>query len=266
MYSKPLYLLYAFLACLIFSQCKKEDVAGPAGPAGPDGPNGVSAITGIVHGRVILYDSLGKPLTDNSGVSVSVDPAVSILTQTDGFFTSSAMSAGTYNLSVSKTGYGTMKIYHFQNTGGVNASETGNIQVGAIQSSWFDIKTLQVDTASQNGSNYMNITITLVHPQHISPAAEIVLFLSHTPGAGNSNNELAFRSNYYQQDDSTLLYSYFDVSLAEYSDNLYNATYLYMAAAIDNPAIFNYIDESGNTVFPCIGHLSNEVKVYNNLK
>ena len=104
-----------------------------------------------MHGKVMLYDTLGKALTNLSGTTVTVDgtvPSISLTTDQDGSFNSPPFPSGIYNLTASKPGYGTMRIIQFRNAGGVNASETGMIELGAKQSSWFDIKKLEADTVT----------------------------------------------------------------------------------------------------------------------
>jgi len=264
----PVRILLAFaLSCIIYS-CTKEDVAGPPGPAGPAGPNGDSNMSGSIFGKVALYDSLGKPLTDYSNSTVlieNISPQASRTTGTDGSFNFPSVPSGVYNLSISKPGFGTMKIFQFNHPGGINASQTGMISLGAKQSDWFDIRSLQVDTVNTGTYKYLHITITLVHPQ-VLPTPMVLLYLSHQPGTGNNSNDYVYRTNFFQSDDSTLVYSAFDNDPSAYSDNLNGIDYLYIAAAIDNPTLFTYEDEAGNSVYPASGNLSNEVKVNNVLK
>jgi hypothetical protein len=260
-------LTVVIIICYFFS-CSKENVVGSAGPQGPNGPNGDSTISGTIFGKVVLYDSLGNPLTDNSGATILFEnslPQISANSNTAGFFTTPIMSSGVYNISISKTGFGTMKMLHFQHTGGGNTTQAGLIPLGQRQSAWFDIKNLQVDTINSNGFRYMYVTITLAHPQKIF-APEVVMYFSHAPGAGNTSNDYTFRTNFFQQDDSTLVYSPLDVDLTEFTNKFDGTNYVYMSAAIDNPKIFTYTDSLGNNVYPATGNLSNEVKVYNILK
>lgn len=257
--------LSAFLS--IFS-CTKEYIGGPAGAQGPPGPSGDTTASGTIYGRVFLYDSLGNPVQDNSGVSVvfnNSSPQISLTTQADGSFSVPGAPAGVYNITASKSGYGTMKLFQFEHTGGPNASQTGRIELGRQMSSSYNIRKLQLDTMSYNQFHEMIITITLAHPQSL-PNAEVLLYISHCTGVGNNSNDYVFRAGYFQTNDSTLVFSPFDVPLSQYSDKLNGIDFLYMAAAIDNPRLFTYDDGKGNTVYPAAGLLSNEVKVYNNLK
>lgn len=257
--------LCAFLSIL---SCTKVNIGGPAGAQGPPGPPGDTSVAGTIYGKVFLYDSLGNPAPDNSGASVVFEnssPQISLTTQPDGSFSAPGAPAGIYDITVSKTGYGTMKLFHFEHTGGTNASQTGRIELGKQLSSSYNIKKLQVDTMSYNQFHEMIITITLAHPQSL-PNAEVLLYISHAPGVGNNSNDYVFRASYFQTNDSTLVFSPFDVPLSQYSDKLNGINFLYMAAALDNPRLFAYENDNGNTVYPAAGQLSNEVKVYNNLK
>lgn len=264
---RSLAILLFFIASLVYS-CKKTYVEGPSGPPGPNGTNGDSTISGTVFGKVALFDTLGAAMTDNSGATIlfeNTSPQISVTSTADGSYTSPVLSSGIYNLSFSKPGYGSMKLIHFQHTGGENASQTGLIEMGKKESSWFDIKNLKVDTATENGSHYMVMTISLTHPQTL-PYTQVIMYFSHAPGVGNQSNDYTYRAVFYQQADSTMVYSPFDVDMTEYTDQFNNTNDVYISVAIDNPKIFTYTDSAGNKVYPAAGNLSNEVKVYNNLK
>jgi hypothetical protein len=249
---------------LLFA-CKKENVAGPAGPPGPDGLNGDSVLSGKIYGRVLLYDTLGKSMGDNSNVSVSVNtsPFLQFTSNQDGSFTSPSFSSGVYNLSFDKAGFGTMKVFNFQHTGGPNFSQTGIIEMGEKLSSWFDIKNFQADTVNDNSYRYINVTITLAHPQHL-PYTWIVFYFKHSTGIGISSNDFTFRTVAYQLNDSTLVAQY-DYDFTEFTDKLNQST-IYMAAAIDNPKSFFYIDSLANTIYPAAGNISGEAPVNNIFK
>lgn len=264
---RVLSILTALAVGFILS-CTKTDVEGPAGPPGTNGADGNSHISGTVFGKVALYDSLGKPVADNSGATIlfeNTSPQISLTSAADGSFTSPVLSSGFYNLNISKPGYGPMELVHFQHTGGVNVSEAGLTSLGKKPSSLFDIQNLKVDTVTDNGFHYMYITITLAHPQ-VLPYTWAVVYFRHIPGAGNIHNDYTYRTVFYQLDPSTLAFSPFDQDLTEYTDQFDNTSDVYMTVAIDNPKLFTYIDSAGTQVYPATGNLSNEVKVYNNLK
>jgi hypothetical protein len=255
------------LFIIILFSCTKTMVQGPAGPPGTNGANGDSTISSTIYGRVALFDSLGNALTDNSGATIlfeNTNPQVSLTSATDGSFTSPVISSGIYNISFSKPGFGTMRLIHFKNTGGINSSQTGLVEVGQKQSSWFDIKNLEVDTSSQYG-NHMDLTISLAHPQKLNYAQGVIYF-SHATGVGNGSNDYTYRTVFYKVDDFTMSYQDFDQDLSEFSNQFNNSDYVYITVALDNPKLFMYTDSAGNAIYPATGNLSNEVKVYNNLK
>jgi hypothetical protein len=265
---RPFAIPLVTVLCILFS-CKKTTVEGPAGPPGANGTNGNSTIAGTIYGKVALFDSLGKALTDNSGATIlfeNTTPQISVTSAADGSFTSPVLSSGIYDISISKPGYGTMRLNHFQHTGGVNTSQTGIIEIGKKLSSWFDIKNLKVDTGTGNGGyRYMVMTISLTHPQTL-PWSQGIMYFSHAPGVGNQSNDYAYRNVFYRVDDSTMIFEDFGQDLTQYTDQFLNTNYVYVAVALDNPKLFTYTDSAGNDVYPATGNLSNEVKVYNNLK
>ena len=260
--------LPAVLTLFLFSiSCKKEDITGATGPQGPPGKAGDSTLSGPVYGKVALYDTLGNSIPDNSGVSVLFEnssPLINLSTAADGSFSAPNVPAGNYNITASRTGFGSMKLFQFRHSGGINTSQTGMIVMGQQMSSWMDIENLAVDTGTAYGSHYMEFTITLAHPQ-VYPKSQVLIYFSHTPGAGNSSNDYVYRGYFFQRDNSTLTLHY-DYSLSFYTDKFDRLDDVYISAAIDNPKLFSYTDSVGNTVYPAAGHLSNEVKVYNNLK
>jgi hypothetical protein len=253
---------------LLFFSCTKQNVSGPAGPPGPNGQNGSASVAGKIFGKVQLYDTLGNAISENSSANVTFEnanPAVVLTTAADASFTSPDMPAGFYNIDIQQTGFGTMKLFRYQHTGGINETQMGIINLGQKRSSWTDIKRLQVDTVSAYGGHYMVFTLILAHPQTL-PFPWVVLYFNHLPGAGNTSNDYTYRTDFYQQDDSTLIFSPFDQDLTEYTNEFNGTDNVYIAAAIDNNRVFTYTDSSENVVYPAIGNLSNEVKVYNNLK
>jgi hypothetical protein len=259
---------FVLLFALTVFSCKKEDVVGPQGPQGPPGASGTSStLSGTISGRVILYDSVGDPINDNSGATVSLDytnPVEQGTSNADGIFSIANVNAGNYDLSVSKAGFGTTHILNFLHPGGMNPSHTGNIDLGEKISSNLDIKKFSIDTASFNYFHFYNITVTLVHPQKtIDP---VVMYFNSLPGVTKETSEYSFRAGFFQQDDSTLVFSQFQIPGSNFLDKILGQDYFYAAAAIDNPHLINYVDSLGYLIYPCTGNLSNEVKVFNNLK
>jgi hypothetical protein len=73
--------------------------------------------TGSIAGRVILYDSNQTIMTDFSGIHVSIDgTSKSMVTDSTGNWLFSGLAGGMYDVTASKTGYGTYHWYQ-QNVG-----------------------------------------------------------------------------------------------------------------------------------------------------
>ena len=245
-----------------------ENVEGPAGPAGSQGAPGMSdSSVGNIQGQVQLYDVYGSALADNSGASVLIEHSVPLIVTTtaaDGSFTLPSVHSGNYDLDVQKPGYGTMRLLNFPHPGGTTSSQTGVLTAGQQLDSQFNIR-LIVDTSSNGGSNFsLVITVKLAHPQITSNP--VLLFFRDSPNVTNANSLYIFRSNFFQQDDSTLVFSPFDTPLGQFSDRLGTSNTLYISAALDNVRSLFYINESGISIYPCAGILSNEVQVFNVLK
>ena len=114
MKSKSILISIAIIV-LVFNSCVKE------GPEGPPGASG-SALSGSLVGFVYLYDEYGVPISDKSGVTVTVDgyiPSLSATTNSSGKYQIDNMTAGTYDLIFSKTGYATYKSLSLSFVGGV---------------------------------------------------------------------------------------------------------------------------------------------------
>jgi len=254
-------LLFVFTYC-----CKKVNVTGAQGPQGPDGPAGTnSSLSGTIQGKVILYDTSGNALTNNSGATIAIDnTAITGTSGADGVFSISNATAGIYNLTISRQGYGTTHVYHFLHTGGENASPVGNVEIGQEVSSYQDIKRLEVDTAGDPSYRYLVITITLMHPHKVSNP--IIFFVNRTPGITKEVNDFNERAYAFQSNDSTLSVYPFEIAPGSDIFKFQEVDNIYMAVAMDNPHLLRYTDSLGYTIYPASGNLSNEVKVYNVFK
>jgi hypothetical protein len=106
----------ALLAAVTLSNCKKDAPAGPTGPPGNAGP----ALTGNLKGHITLWDQFnGRILANQAGDTVSID-GTSLKTTTDstGYYVFAGISTGTYNLTITKPGFGMMKSQNIEFVGG----------------------------------------------------------------------------------------------------------------------------------------------------
>ena len=262
-------LIYLLFALSLFFSCHNKDVVGPQGPAGPQGPQGsagTSAVSkGNIQGQVQLFDVSGNLLQDNSGATVSLDstsPVLQAVSATDGSFTIDSAHGGSYNISVQKSGFGTMHFFNVTNAGTPTPSQTGILSLGQQLSSQYDIKQLIVDTSnvSYGDGYYLTFTIILAHAQTIKNP--VLVFFSDSTGVGNYNNDYVLDEPFSQLTDTTLVYSY-SYPFSAASTKLKNANYVYLSAAIDNAKQFLYTDNKGNTIHPDAGNPSPQVILNN---
>ncbi len=110
---RPLLLLTASAAMLVIAAsttgCSKGDT-GPAGPAGP-------ALKGTLVGYVILADEFGTNLVNRENVLVKAGTLTAVTNQR-GRFEIRDLPTGTYNIELSRPGFGTYQLQGFQFLGG----------------------------------------------------------------------------------------------------------------------------------------------------
>ena len=251
---------------LLALSCHKKNITGPAGPQGAAGANGADSILkGNLQGKVALYDTLGNPMTDNSGASVILEntsPLLQATTAIDGSFTIQSAHAGSYTLSIQKQGFGTMRYFNVVNTGTQPASQAGLLVLPRQMPASCDIKSLRIDSAVSGSFHYLVFTAILAQP-HPVQNPRVVFYFNDSTGVGNNHNKFTFWSTFYQTNDSTLVYSPFDYQVSGESDRLAKTSNLYITIAIDNPKDFYYLDEQGNTVYPATAKPAPEV-IFNN--
>ncbi len=98
-----------------FWACKKETgIAGPTGPQGNQGASGNLKDTGSLSGHLSLFNEFAWPVNDSSGVKVSADNGNQIqsaTTDASGYYVFHGLPRGTYNLTFTRQGFGTMKLF-----------------------------------------------------------------------------------------------------------------------------------------------------------
>lgn len=250
------------LMLLAFS-CTKKEIPGPIGPQGPAGANGANNLQkGPLQGKVLMYDTTGTLLADNSGASIVLEntsPLIKVTTATDGSFSFDTLNEGTYTLSVQKQGYGTMRYFNIKNTGTQSVSRTGTLGMSQQMSSNSDLKALQLDSTNKPNLNFI---VTLAHPHKLSNAS-LIIYISDSTGVGTGHNKYVLNMPWTQLNDSTLTCAPFYTSLAQWYPDLTKAAYIYFAAALANPFTYSYRDEQGNTVIPSAANPTPQVILNN---
>ncbi|MGZ3903656.1 MAG: hypothetical protein ACXVC6_08175 [Bacteroidia bacterium] len=100
---------------LAVSGCKKNsNTAGPAGATGPSGPS----LSGTLEGYVDLFDEYGTLLSPLDGVHITVAGKSHIDSTNAAGKYSISLTTGTYEIDLSKTGFGAMVIPSINFVGG----------------------------------------------------------------------------------------------------------------------------------------------------
>lgn len=106
-------LLAAFVIAI--SGCKKSsNTAGPAGATGPAGPS----LSGTLEGYVDLFDEYGTLMSPLDGVHITVAGKTHVDSTNAAGKYSINLSTGTYEIDLSKTGFGAMVIPSVNFVGG----------------------------------------------------------------------------------------------------------------------------------------------------
>ena len=104
----PSVLPLVLLASLFLSSCGGNDPSDPG-----------NRLSGSLVGRVELYDKVGHPLSDHSGAVVTVEGTDHTATSdAQGYWELKDLPAGTYVLSITKSGFTTVKEFGVAFVGG----------------------------------------------------------------------------------------------------------------------------------------------------
>ncbi|MCF6405328.1 carboxypeptidase-like regulatory domain-containing protein [Chitinophaga filiformis] len=252
MTSKIMIRLYCLLALYALSSCTKDELHGPPGPPGDTGV--YVALKGDIRGKVILYDSLGRALTDHSGVQVIIDSTdISTVTDASGTYSFLQVQAGRYNFSYRKEGYGTYRIVRQLHPGGAQATQLTDADVGRI----YDGPPVTFFTDITLGSpNRIEQFAYMEFAAQIRNPTASVLYISNTPDVSSTNFKATIR---YTIDgfigDGNMNYQTapIDQGVIRADTTLLRAEHLYLFLAFDNIRDIHYIDEEGRTVYPCTG-------------
>ncbi|MCF6406574.1 carboxypeptidase-like regulatory domain-containing protein [Chitinophaga filiformis] len=233
------------LCCLIafysISSCTKDDLKRK----------------GDITGKVVVYDSLGRPLSDYSGVQVIIDSTNrSTLTDASGAYVFHRVPAGIYNFSFKKEGYGTYRIIRQQHAGGSQPTRLDTADVGKI----YDGPPVTLYTIISLGGP--NSTERFTYTEFAAPfriPAPTVLYISNQPEISSTNFVINIRYTNAFIPEGNMAYQTesFQPYVAVHPI-LHNSPYLKAVLAFDNVRDIHYIDEEGRTIYPCTGKIFEE--------
>jgi len=130
------------------------------------------ALSGDIIGSSVLYDIDGNQIANDTGITVSVEGENHTTTTNSlGQWDLVGLTTGTYNIDISKPGYGTRKILDFQFVGGGQA-DAGN--VGLYQIPTYSVTKLSDTTI--NGNVILNGTLSSPLPTNLMVAYITVFF------------------------------------------------------------------------------------------
>jgi hypothetical protein len=155
---KILNLLFCAICALsLLASCAGKDgdpgpagatgATGPVGPTGPTGPAGQN-LSGNIVGFINSLDEDGNQQAKN-GVTVTIEGASPLTATSDanGRFEFINVRSGTYNLTYSRAGYGTLRRYGVGHVGGEQATFLGTTTFSQAATTVASAATATVNTA-----------------------------------------------------------------------------------------------------------------------
>jgi len=261
--------LIIFLTSLSFSLLLScEGPTGPQGPSGNDGEPGPKLL-GKLSGNVLLFDA-GIIFSDHRGVEIKIEGTnFSTISGTDGRWSIDSLPTGTYNISLSKSGFGEYKYTSFQFTGG------GEYFIGTrylyLQYN-LPITLNSVTIEEDQGGKYIDINgilITGVTPKPFGYLALIFIGVNDSVSSAPGYYKLLGDTWLYQQIgpfNGRIYYSDLSKVRIESGDQIYLIAYT-SAEYVNtfgyfNHEYFRYIDPiTGGHIYTNLGDASNVLSI-----
>lgn len=164
------------LVCLTgITSCTKEPNETPA-PAG-----------GTLSGTVQLWDDKTNMLTDNSGAVITVDDltGTSATTDASGKFTFTNLPYDLHDFTVSKTGYGSYKLFGVSHKSNTSGTVLPNIQFGKQATT--SVTSLTVSGNSYNGTSGVSVLYSVAPTPTASNRGYVRYFLSTDQSVSSTN-------------------------------------------------------------------------------
>ena len=171
-------LLFCFFWLALLAACS-TDTSTPTPAGGP------------LSGAIQLWDDKTATLTDNSGVTVTVDDVTNITTTTDaaGKYTFQNLAYGLHDLTFSKSGYGTYKLFGVSNTSSANGTTIPAVQMGKLATT--SVASLSVSGTTYNNSPGVSVLYSVMPIPSANNRGYVRYFLSTDPAVSNTNYKYA---------------------------------------------------------------------------
>jgi hypothetical protein len=148
-----------------------------------------ATLTGILRGSVQVWNDKTTSLTDKSGVTVTIEniSGKSTTTAADGSFQFADLPYDTYDLTLTKSGYGTKKIFGVKLSGTASGTTVNipTVQFGALSTT--TVTSLTLNTTTYNGGPGVSYTYNLSPVPTSSNRGYVRAFLGTTNAVSGTN-------------------------------------------------------------------------------
>ncbi|WP_461136987.1 carboxypeptidase-like regulatory domain-containing protein [Spirosoma lituiforme] len=170
------YLYLIALSCwAIISSCSNDTNQTPTPAGGP------------LQGTVQLWDDKINPLTDHSGVTVTVDDLSSLSATTDasGKYSLASLPYGLHDLTLSKGGIGSYRLFGVAHTQSATASTLPTIILGKTATT--SVTSLSVAGTTYNGGPGVSLLYSVSPTPTATNRGYVRYFLSTDPAVSSTN-------------------------------------------------------------------------------
>ena len=142
--------------------------------------------TGPLQGTVQLWDDKITPLTDHSGVTVTVDDLSSISTSTDasGKYSLASLPYGLHDLTLSKAGLGSYRLFGVAHNQSVTMTTLPTISLGKIATT--SVISLSVTATTYNGGPGVSLLYSVSPTPTATNRGYVRYFLSTDPAVSST--------------------------------------------------------------------------------
>lgn len=237
-------LLLVICVCFGYA-CKKWDTDNPTYPQ-----------KGSISGRIILYDTAGIRLPVAAGVTVTLDSTrYTAVTNDSGVYVIQHVPRGSYDVSFTKSGYGTYRLFNQEHAGGAQMTQLATVDVGQIYEGPGTYDQYEFSLGSPVNPEIWAAMYTTYPVQ--SPSAGISYF-SERPDVSPTNYRVFQRFVLpkmsvpsWQWDTNGPIDKY----LIRADSVLSKSPKIYWIIVFDNVRYISYVNEQGLRIFPCVSSI-----------
>ncbi|AUD06935.1 hypothetical protein [Spirosoma pollinicola] len=142
---------------------------------------------GVLSGTIQLWDDKTSTLADNSGVIITVDDLTGVSTITDaaGKYSLANITYGLHDLTMSKAGYGTFRLFGVSTTSSINGTILPATQLGKLATT--TVTSLTLSGSAYNGSSGVSVLYSVAPIPTAINRGYVRYFLSTDPAVSSTN-------------------------------------------------------------------------------